>query len=673
MVFVAVGLAGLFVVDVESTDPEPVRFEETVSMGLSDADVLALERDVVLPRVQVFYSQYRYVVGYYGVETFVEDRRQAGHEQRFGYPLTVYVSDYSPLEFDLDEDGYPTSDRLTGWVDVEHAYFVVGSDARTPAGETVLPFSERADAERFSEDHGGSVLTWEELLATEFEVDTAETVRDRVADQDVAADRLVEDAAFLHSRPTSQVVGDDAETIQEAIDAAEENTTVVVPAGTYEEAIEIDDSITLRAEGNTTIEGDGNGTVVTITAPDVALSGFEVTGAGAQLRDPDADIEEDTWDHNVELGYGHGDAGIAAVDAPGVLIENVTIETPSNGVLLRDSPDAVVRDATIYGTEEWDEGFMAVMSMRSPGVIEESTFVGGRDGVYTHRSDGIVIRDNEMRDGRFGVHLMHTSETLIADNRVRGQDLAGIIIMTGPEGNAVVGNDVRDSTDGIRTSGSDVYLAENVLLDNAIGFTTAADNSIYEDNLVAGNDVGVRASSVVPTNRVVDNAFVDNHVHAEATTGPLFIFTHDGTGNYWEGAIGTSDGVTLDRSYSPTAPIDAALHRTDGTPTLARAPALDAIAAFEATVPGMRAGSITDLAPLCEPPHPERFDETGYDPAEYACGGPAIGGEATTDRPVVDERSSVSDRSTTDDRPETDERTTVNERTTAEEPEATTP
>ncbi len=122
---------------------------------------------------------------------------------------------------------------------------------------TVVPFSERDDAEAFADNHDGTVLTWEALLEAEFGADEATAVRDRVDDQHRDADQRVEDAAVLRDRPTSTVVGEDTDTVQAAIDEAPANTTVLVPDGTYEERLEIDRPLTLVGEGNVTIDGGG--------------------------------------------------------------------------------------------------------------------------------------------------------------------------------------------------------------------------------------------------------------------------------------------------------------------------------------------------------------------------------------------------------------------------------
>ncbi|MHC3439689.1 NosD domain-containing protein [Natrialbaceae archaeon A-gly3] len=603
-------------------------------MGISQEAEIAHGDDVEFPEVQVFYSQYRYVVGYYGVETFLDAQRQDTHEQRFGYPLTVLVSDYSGTDLELTEEGYPATDEFVGWTDAEDAVFVVDSDARATHGETVVPFTKREDAEAFRDEYGGGVVTWTDLLEAQFEIDDAEVVRNRVDDHHERADALVADSRALldrSERPVSVTVGENGtETIQDAVDQAPTGTTVLVPEGTYEERIEIAEPITLAGDG-ATIDGGGDGTVVTVTADHVAVTGLELTGTGGigtgSERDEDEAVDDEEpaddvadWDRRVEDVYGTGDAGVAVTDASRPLIEDVTIHTEANGVLLRDSPDSVVRNATVYGTEDPNEGFMGVVAMRSPGVIEESTFVGGRDGVYTHRADGITIRDNEARDLRFGVHFMYTSDSMVADNRVENPDVSGVTIMTSPERNAIVGNYVEGGNFGFQMLGSHFYIADNVATDNDVGVRDAVSNTIYEGNVFAGSEVGFQSASVLPADRVIDNDFVDNDEHVTADEGPLRVFTHDGAGNYWDGAIGTPVGGTLDRSYTPTDPVDKRLHYVDGTPTLARSPAVTAIGGLEAAVPALRQGTVVDTDPLCEPANPDALEGIGWDGPVRGCG-----------------------------------------------------
>lgn len=628
---VLAGGVGLFLVDAGATTPEPVAFDDTVLMGVDFDDELEDKAGVDLPKTQVFYSEYRYVVGYHGVERFVHAQRQDGHEQRFGYPLAVYVTDFSGTDPELGDEGYPRPNGAVGWTDAETATFVVDSDARTPDGETVVPFSSRDDADAFAREYGGAVLTWDELVDREFAFDDAAAVRDRVDDRLQHGDELVAERRTLLERPDGIVVGEDAETIQGAIDAADPETTVVVPAGTYEEVLEVDRPITLSGEGNVTVRGDGESTVIDVHADRVAVRNLRIAGVGNTTRPEEQDTVSDagSGDAVLEMAYGGGDAGVRVDDGERALVENVTIETPANGVMLRDSPETVVRNVSVRGGDEWSEAYMGIMTMRSEdGVIENSSFRDGRDGIYTHRSHGLVFRNNTLERNRIGVHLMYTSRTVIADNEVRNAAATGIHVMTNPHENAVVGNEIRESPDGLRTEGWNSYVADNVVVDNGLGMTTEAGNSIYEGNVVARNDEGIRASHILPTNRVVGNDFVDNERHATAREGTLRIWTRNGEGNYWHGAIGEADGVVLDRTYSATDPTDRRLHRVDGTPALARSPQLDALAGLEGTVSGMREASIVDTAPRCAPSNPELLESLELDVPDRDC-------DAATDRATV--------------------------------------
>jgi parallel beta-helix repeat protein len=633
------GGAGPFIVDFGSATPEPVDFDDTVSVGLTLEDELRLgdkSESIELPRMQVFYSQYPYVVGYYGVESFVVSQREPTHERRFGFPTAVYVSDYADSGIELTERGLPRTDRRTDWVAAETAFYVIDSEARTPSGEAIIPFSTRDSAEAFVETYGGTVIEWGAVLEADVEVNDASTVRNGVEEQRRETDRSVETRRAIHDRRVGAVVGENGTTLQEAIDAAPPNTTVVVPAGTHEGPAVINRSVTLRGIGDARIEGDGNGTVLTVTAPRTAIVGLNVSGTGNETPgrtvtdDPshhttgashtEADtVGDDSWDADVEEDYAQGDTAIAATSAENILISETEIHTSAAGMILYESPNMVVRNTTVVGRDNYQKGHMGIVAMRSPGVVENSTFIGGLDGVYTHRADGIVVRNNEMRQNRMGIHLMFTSGALLAGNSIRNQETAGIHVMTGPQRNAIVNNEVSESETGISFGGSDAYVAGNILTKNDLGLRIEGDASIVERNVIAENYEGVETWALLPTNRVTHNDFVDNERHVAVSSGRLRVWTHDGEGNYWQGAIGTTDGTVIQRPYTPTDPVDGRLHRIDGARTLTRAPALDALAGFEGAVPGMRADEVIDTAPLCAPVNSEWFERTGRTNVEPVC------------------------------------------------------
>ena len=652
----AIGTIGLaFSADLGDASPDPVNYADTVELGLSSETDDQMAGAATIPKAQVFYSQFQYVVGYNGIETALSDIGDDRTDEQFGYPIAVYVQDFGTGALTLTDEGYldPGSGRFLGWTPATEAHYVVGSDARTPAGETVVPFESATDAEAFTAQYGGEITDWEGLSNYEIETATVELVRNDVLDRAARADATVEASIDRIDRPESIVVGEDEPTLQAAIEAAPPETTVVIPPGVYEETVEIDRSITLLgttdADSSTDADslpdvdsstdadsppdvdssteadvdrplvvGNRTGSVIDVNASDVGIVGIDVAGTGNQTRDEDAvgepaDDEEEAWDTNIQLGYGHGDAGIRAVETERLHVEDVRIETNASGVLLRSSPGAVIRSTHVDGTDEWLDGFMGVVSIESPVTIEDSTFVGGRDGVYVHRSDETVVRNSTFYGGRYGVHLMYTSDSLIADNVAREQEFGGVTVMTRPEGNAIVGNDIRQTSTGISASGVRTYIGHNVLADNGLGFGTSSRQSLYEHNVLVDNEMGVRATTVVPSSLIVGNDFVGNDQHASSGAGPLRIWTDRDRGNYWEGAYGTDRGGVYDRAYSPSSAVDAALHRDPSSTVLAEAPAVRALRELLGTTPGMRSGSVIDTHPSTEPFAPEILAELRSD------------------------------------------------------------
>ena len=348
LTLVAVGLVacgllagGLFIVDAGAAAPEPVPFEDTRAVGFASEVSQEIDDDRQIPRAQVFYSQYQYVIGYYGIETAVGAIDDPTRQQQFGYPVATYVTAYDGTGIELDNgtirtDGYPR------WVDADEAVFVADSGASTPAGPVAVPFADRAAADAFAADYGGTVLSWDALADRPVETDDAAVVRESVGDKRASADARVDADQPIRDRPVRAELAP-GDSVQAAVDAAPNGSTVHLRPGRYEGPVDVDRSITLHGPG-ATIAGNGTGSVVRVTAEDVGIVGLTVTGIGNQTRDEDA-VTGDEWDANIELGYGHGDAAVAAVGAPGVHVADVTVpSTPANGVLLRDSPETVVRN-----------------------------------------------------------------------------------------------------------------------------------------------------------------------------------------------------------------------------------------------------------------------------------------------------------------------------------------
>lgn len=626
---VAVVLTSSFAVPVGSGGGvEPVAFEDTVSLGLTGAVVQqGQEANATVPKVEVFYSGYEYVVGYYGVRSYLAERRRTGHERQFGHPIAVFVTDFAGTNVTLSPEGYlrTASGASPAFVPAEETVVVVGS-----ASETAIPFSDRAAATAFARRYGGQIVPWTavgDALATGSSL-SRERFESLVERRSAWANRTVADARRLRNRPVSVVVGEDEPTLSAAVAAAPPNTTVFLPPGTYRtDGLAVTKPVTIAGAGpETRIRGDGNGSVVTVTAARVGVVDLRIDGVGSVGSAPPANGADPSWSKTIELAYGRGDAAIRLDGADGALVENVGVDTPASGVITRNASGAVLRNLTVRGAASPREGFMGVVAMYAPIVVEDGTFRGGRDAVYTHRADGIVVRDSRMADARYGVHLMYTSGALLRNNVARDESI-GIVIMTRPTGNLLVGNRVVDSEVGISGVGSQSYYAENVVVGNGLGIDVSGTLSLYTHNTVVGNAHGLDGSGVLPTNLVTANDVVANGRPVRSRLGPLRVWTVDGAGNYWgpmPSADADADGF-YDRPVRPTGPVDGHLHDAVGAWTLARSPALGLARSVQESVPGLRSTGVVDTAPRVRPARPEvlararanatRYGRTGRDGA----------------------------------------------------------
>ena len=169
--------AASFVVAPGASTPDPAQFDRTVAMGLTLEEQRALEERIV-PRAQVAYSQYPYLVGYRGVGLAAAAVDDPLVRQQFGYPQVVYV-EVAPPDVSLDESGYLVGEYTSEWIPAAEAAFVVGSDARTPSGTTPVVFADEGRAAEFASAHGGEVVGWE--ARDQFEVTRSDgsVARDR--------------------------------------------------------------------------------------------------------------------------------------------------------------------------------------------------------------------------------------------------------------------------------------------------------------------------------------------------------------------------------------------------------------------------------------------------------------------------------------------------------------
>jgi nitrous oxidase accessory protein len=191
------------------------------------------------------------------------------------------------------------------------------------------------------------------------------------------------------------------------------------------------------------------------------------------------------------------------------------------------------------------------------GLVAGNTVHGGRDTVFWFAND-IVVRDNTISGGRYGLHFMYSDGALIEGN-VLTDNSVGAFMMYSRD--VVVRNNVMAENHGPSGYGiglkdmDRVAAHDNRLVGNRIGMyfdntPYAHDESqLITGNLIAYNRVGILLQPSVKRNTFSGNSFIDNTKQVGVAGTGTFSgnhWSHEGVGNYWSDFAGydaDGDGI----------------------------------------------------------------------------------------------------------------------------------
>lgn len=382
-----------------------------------------------------------------------------------------------------------------------------------------------------------------------------------------------------------------------AIASADAGDVLLLGRGTYRGGVVIDRSLTLSGDGNATVMGDGTGTVITVDAPDVLISGLVVTGSGSS---------HETLDSGIKLTKKARDARV----------EDNTVRGNLHGIDIHGARNAIVADNLIIGRDDrrMNARGNGIYVWNAPGaVVENNTVRGGRDGIFVNSSRKNSFRYNRFEDLRFAVHYMYANDSEVIGNHSIGNHLGYAIMFSSRlriEGNHSVG----DRDHGIMLNyANSAEIRNNIVRDGGKKclFMYNANKNRLSGNRFEGCTIGIHFTAGSERNTLSGNAFIGNRTQVKYVGSKHHEWSDDGRGNYWSDHAAfdvNGDGVA-DQRYRPNDLIDQVLWTQPAAKLLVGSPAIQLIRWAQREFPALLPGGVIDSAPLMRPV--ELADEKG--------------------------------------------------------------
>ncbi len=292
-----------------------------------------------------------------------------------------------------------------------------------------------------------------------------------------------------------------ANILQNAIDTASEGSTLQLSRGIYEGKIIINKPITvIGRENGVIIQGDGNGSVITVNSPHVTLSNVEITGSGKRRENLDAAVTLNQADHFKISHCTLRDTfyGVVINRSHDTHIENNHISSKEGKIPLRgDALKLWYSDHTVIRNNTFR--YMRDLSLlfANHNTIEKNTFLYNRLALSLSHSKHNSIKDNTFKYNEVGIMLMGGKDINVTNNLIQSsKGPAGIGVVADKvshlifENNAVKYNTKALYIDCKRNEkGNQRFIRNNRILYNgeALHFHSYIKNNVITHNMIDGN------------------------------------------------------------------------------------------------------------------------------------------------------------------------------------------
>ncbi|MBL7825244.1 MAG: nitrous oxide reductase family maturation protein NosD, partial [Saprospiraceae bacterium] len=307
--------------------------------------------------------------------------------------------------------------------------------------------------------------------------------------------------------------------IRETIGKANAGDTIYVQAGYYSEGnIAVDKPLTLIGIDYPVLDGQKQYEIITITASNVLIRGFELRYTGQMST--------------IDL------AGIKVLSADFVTIEENRFVDCTFAIYLSNTNDCRVCCNEVRGIikEEQNSGNGIHLWKCARALIEENYLTGHRDGIYFEFVSESEIRHNNSEGNlRYGLHFMFSNDDHYHHNRFYNNG-AGVAVMYSRKVQMTENNfgyNWGSSAYGILLKDiSDSHIWKNVFEHNSAGvYMEGASRITLEQNEFRENGWALRVQASCDGNIIRQNNFIGNSFDV-STNGHLVLNIFEA--NYWD-------------------------------------------------------------------------------------------------------------------------------------------
>lgn len=386
--------------------------------------------------------------------------------------------------------------------------------------------------------------------------------------------------------PVSPGIG----TLEIAISRAAPGDVLMLSVGTYSGRVTVDKPLSLIGENGSVVEGSGEGSTITVAAPDVTVRGLAVRGSGNALETMDSGIFVNKSGHRA-------------------LIENNRIEGNLFGVYLWGPKDAIMRGNTVVGlrTGHVNGRGNGVSLWNTPGsIVEGNNFSFGRDGIFTTSSRDNVFRNNSFRDVRIAVHYMYTNDSEISGNLSVGNHV-GYALMFSKNLTVRENRSVDDRDHGILLNFANRSVIEGNSVENGktkCVFIYNSNKNQFRGNQFKGCEIGIHFTAGSERNALTGNAFIGNRTQVKYVGTRNLDWSKDGVGNFWSDnpAFDLDGNGISDAAYRPNDMVDQVVWSHPTAKLLLNSPAIQVLRWAQSRFPALLPGGVVDTTPLMVPP-----------------------------------------------------------------------